>query len=79
MIIVPCYKAANFLSVTIESVLHQGFSDWELILAALAGTWTRTDEPMPGNTLDSGFIPRPWCLARRLRGPRFTRQTKSWR
>jgi glycosyltransferase involved in cell wall biosynthesis len=31
-IIVPCYNAANFLCVTIESVLHQELSDWELIL-----------------------------------------------
>jgi glycosyltransferase involved in cell wall biosynthesis len=31
-LIVPCHNAANFLSATIDSVLDQEMSDWELIL-----------------------------------------------
>jgi glycosyltransferase involved in cell wall biosynthesis len=31
-LIVPCYNAANFLVATIESVLCQDLSDWELVL-----------------------------------------------
>lgn len=31
-VIVPCYNAGDFLSATIESILRQEMSDWELIL-----------------------------------------------
>jgi glycosyltransferase involved in cell wall biosynthesis len=31
-LIVPCYNAAEYVCATIESVLHQKFTEWELIL-----------------------------------------------
>jgi glycosyltransferase involved in cell wall biosynthesis len=31
-LIVPCYNSADFLSATIESVVHPDMSDWQLIL-----------------------------------------------
>lgn len=31
-VIVPCYNAADFLAATVESVLQQDLTDWELVL-----------------------------------------------
>jgi len=31
-IIIPAYNAERFIAKTIESVLHQTFEDWELII-----------------------------------------------
>ena len=51
-IITPCYKASSTLAKTVESILAQTFSDWELILVddcspddtcEKAETWCATD------------------------------------
>ena len=31
-IITPCYNSSEFLEETIQSVLHQNFTDWEWII-----------------------------------------------
>ena len=42
-IITPCYNSSNFLEETIQSVLHQNFTDWE---------WIITDDKSSDNSVE---------------------------
>ena len=42
-IITPCYNSSEFLEETIQSVLHQNFTDWE---------WIITDDKSSDNSVE---------------------------
>ena len=42
-IITPCYNSSEFLEETIQSVLHQNFTDWE---------WIITDDKSQDNSVE---------------------------
>jgi glycosyltransferase involved in cell wall biosynthesis len=57
-VIVPCYNAAAFLCTTIDSVLDQEMSDWELILVddgSCDATWHIISRYVRADSRIAGF------------------------
>ena len=63
-IFIPCYNSAQFLEKTINSIINQTFSDWELVLVDDGSTdktkkmirdWTKKDKRIKGVFHDKNY------------------------